>query len=891
MALAESSDVSAMMLTTGESTTQEAIGSLERQTLRPCQTIVVRNVSPFHHAINTGVAQVKAPFFVQVDADMILDPHCIAALRHAVRPNIGMVVAQLRDALVGQVVGIKLFRTKCFETSAFPDSISPDTDFVNAIEHAGWKIKYIGKKGASALDGWDSFGEHRPAYTPAYTYRKHLLEGSRYRYRRTLHAFLWRLHRLEESRHPLALLAQIGLARGLFLDGSRDLLGAGEFDDSFSQVDAFLHAPPTADTHRMPALALVEDAVQERFFTVYRRGAALRAAGDIAEFRRLMAEFEDREGSHLRWVCKVALCQGLLAHAGTGTAMEVDYERIRGFADPDHDAITKYAAAVGLDQFTVTGAVGAEYVASGNDEKPRYRKSQRAVIASVDGRGRPRITAPFKLFGHVACADPERLSGMVWCLDLLKAGYLHVHLPTNRGPKRVSLIGQLTRNFADRAALSRILPTSLDRTFRKLSRRRNPKYQPVAGRVLMIVPSFMLGGAERQMVAAAIGLVRRGYDVRVLAVNPIDDDLPNVEDELSRLNIATTVASDFPIPRGAGWALPDAGASSAFALSELPPWLAEKIGSVSLAIQHHRPAVIHAWLDVAAVIGGLAACGLGAPRIVAGQFSMSIRHHVDQAVGYLQSGYRRLARNPHVVMTNDSAAGAADFESWLGIGSGKIRAMYNGFESANIRKPAPDEMERFRAELGIPVGAPVVGSLIRFVEDKDPALWLDTAAETAKARPDVRFLLAGYGPMRDTIVDRAQTLGLGGRLILPGAVFDVGLVYALLDVVLLTSRVEGVPNVLVEAQAAGCAVVSVDVGGTPEAFIDGRTGRLVGQRSPRSLAEAVLATLADPDWCARARTEGPGFVATRFGFDRWISEILEAYGFPERAPESVSRPL
>src|SRR5689334_24475380 len=306
MASAEPSDVSAVVLTIGEPTTQEVMDSIGRQSLRPCETIVVRNVSPFHKAINTGVAQVKTPFFVQVDGDMILDPHCFAALRGGVGPSVGIVVARLRDELVGQVVGIKLFRTKCFETSVFTDSIAPDTDLVNAIEHAGWKTKYIGKTGAAEFDEWATLGEHRPTYTPAYTYRKHLMEGSRYRYRRTPHGFLWRLHRLEASPHPLALMSQIGLARGLFLAGTRDLLGTGQIDESFSQVDAFLHAQPNSGPRRATVPALMEGTIQEQFSVAYRTGAALFAAGDITEFLRLMAALSGGDNASLRWVCKVA---------------------------------------------------------------------------------------------------------------------------------------------------------------------------------------------------------------------------------------------------------------------------------------------------------------------------------------------------------------------------------------------------------------------------------------------------------------------------------------------------------------------------------------------------------------------------------------------------------
>jgi len=336
MVVPEPSDVSALVLSIGEPTTQAAIDSIDGQSLRPRETIVVRDVTPFHKAMNTGVAHVQTPFFVQVDADMILDPHCIAALRKGMRPHIGIVVARLRDALVGQVVGVKLFRTECFRAAAFPDSISPDTDFLNAIGLAGWKTNYIGQLESAESDQWDCFGEHRPAYTPAYTYRKHLLEGSRYRYRRSVSGFRWRLNRLEVSWHPSALLAQIGLARGLFLAGTRDLLGAGLIDESFPQLKAFLHVPPGTDPIRA-ASALAGDRAAERFDTAYRIGIALFADRDATEFRRLILALKDKGGSDMQWVSKVALCQGLLARCGDDAAIEADYDRLRELIGTDHD--------------------------------------------------------------------------------------------------------------------------------------------------------------------------------------------------------------------------------------------------------------------------------------------------------------------------------------------------------------------------------------------------------------------------------------------------------------------------------------------------------------------------------------------------------------------------
>jgi glycosyltransferase involved in cell wall biosynthesis len=133
---------------------------------------------------------------------------------------------------------------------------------------------------------------------------------------------------------------------------------------------------------------------------------------------------------------------------------------------------------------------------------------------------------------------------------------------------------------------------------------------------------------------------------------------------------------------------------------------------------------------------------------------------------------------------------------------------------------------------------------------------------------------------------RIEALGLRDRIVLPGAATDVGLIFAALDVLLLTSMTAGLPNVLIEAQAAGRPVVAPDVGGIGEAVSEGRTGRVVRERSPQRLAAAVMAILDDPEWIARVRSDAPDLVADRFGLDRMVRELLEVYGLSDAAPVS-----
>ena len=68
--MATNSDITAVVLSTGEAYTDRAIASVQRQTLPVADTVVVRGVSPFHRALNRGAAQVRTPFFAQVDVGL-----------------------------------------------------------------------------------------------------------------------------------------------------------------------------------------------------------------------------------------------------------------------------------------------------------------------------------------------------------------------------------------------------------------------------------------------------------------------------------------------------------------------------------------------------------------------------------------------------------------------------------------------------------------------------------------------------------------------------------------------------------------------------------------------------------------------------------------------------
>lgn len=320
------SDVSAVVLTLGEATTDEALAGLRRQTLPPHETIVIRGMSPFHQAINAGARQVTTPFFVQVDADMILDPGCLAALRGRVARNSGIVVGHLRDALIGTVVGVKLFRTRPYREVLMGDTISPDTDLGRALQRSGWRTVYVGRPPRNDPEAWPTLGEHRPDYRPEYTYRKYLLEGRRYRYRNNPNGIRWHFGRLEASRHGSATVAQVALANGIFLDSTRDLLGPLEPDAGFARMSGFLAEP---DRTRLEGGDRLDPpppraSLGESFELGYALGRELYRTGRSSSFRERVDAWHGSRTNDAVLVAKIGLCRGALAPDADTGAMAAD---------------------------------------------------------------------------------------------------------------------------------------------------------------------------------------------------------------------------------------------------------------------------------------------------------------------------------------------------------------------------------------------------------------------------------------------------------------------------------------------------------------------------------------------------------------------------------------
>jgi glycosyltransferase involved in cell wall biosynthesis len=152
------------------------------------------------------------------------------------------------------------------------------------------------------------------------------------------------------------------------------------------------------------------------------------------------------------------------------------------------------------------------------------------------------------------------------------------------------------------------------------------------------------------------------------------------------------------------------------------------------------------------------------------------------------------------------------------------------------------DRDGFRAEMGIPADAFVVGHVGRLGPEKNVGFLVRAVTAFLAVRPAARFLVVGAGPSMAEIRDGFERSGMTGRLHYPGVLREEKLAdaYHAMDVFAFSSRNETQGMVLTEAMASGVPVVAVDAPGVREAVEDGRNGFLLAEMSLPAFSGALL---------------------------------------------------
>lgn len=282
-----------------------------------------------------------------------------------------------------------------------------------------------------------------------------------------------------------------------------------------------------------------------------------------------------------------------------------------------------------------------------------------------------------------------------------------------------------------------------------------------------------------------------------------------------------------------------------------------------------RPHVLHTVLWSGNSYGRLAAVGLGIPLVITAERNVIARPPWQIRLE------RLLDRWTDCYLVNSQAI-VDTLVGRQGLSAGKIRVVHNGIDLSGIPAFDPDRRAA-RAALGFDPARRLVAGVGRLEEQKDYPTFLAAAERVAAAVPDVDFVIAGTGSLRSDLEAQADRLGLGGRVRFLGLRHDVPALLAGVDVLALTSRWEGLPNVVIEAMATGAVAVAADVGGVRELITHGESGLVVPPGQPETVARAVLDVLEGDELATRLRRAARDRIEGNFTLAAMVERTTDVY--------------
>lgn len=359
-------------------------------------------------------------------------------------------------------------------------------------------------------------------------------------------------------------------------------------------------------------------------------------------------------------------------------------------------------------------------------------------------------------------------------------------------------------------------------------------------RILLVIDTLELGGAERHTVNLGVALRNRGHRISVACSAG-----GQLYQELCAAGIRVHQLQPRPVKRR---------------LSMTYCWRLRRL------LKKERPDVLHAHCFASMAAATLATWGL--------PIALVLTEHSEarwQTAG-LRWLNRRLHRRAHGSIAVSASiarrlwkSGTQDVQSMLVIHN----AIPQDYAGRTARALSRHQMARPRCMSG----TSVVGVIARLQREKGVHVFLEALARL----PDVHGLILGDGPERSSLVEAVSVLGLHGRVRFLPPSLPSGAMLRRLDVLAVPSLTEGSPLVVLEAMTAGVPLVASQVGGIPELILNGEHGVLVSPGDSEALAIGIRRLLAQNGLAQRLSAAAQRRVGTTFPFDGMVRATERVY--------------
>jgi glycosyltransferase involved in cell wall biosynthesis len=356
-------------------------------------------------------------------------------------------------------------------------------------------------------------------------------------------------------------------------------------------------------------------------------------------------------------------------------------------------------------------------------------------------------------------------------------------------------------------------------------------------RLLLVVDSLEMGGAERQVVDLAVALRRKGYGITVAC-----SVAGELADALERADVPVRPLLKRLVKRH---------------LSLAYAWRLRR------SLKRENFDLVHAHIYASIAAAAIATLGMDVPLVITEHTEASwqrrrarwvsrwIYSRVERIIAVSTPIRRRLIERDDV------------HPDLITIVPNAMTSTSEPLADASL----PTELRE----------RPLVGVVARLQPEKGVEYFLRAAARVAAKFPEAHFVVAGDGPLRHELVALSEDLGLRERVHFLGFRSDASELMESLDVLVVPSLTEGSPLVTLEAMAAGVPVVASAVGGIPDQIRHDREGLLVPPGDAAAISDALLTLLRDPARASRLGEAARRRAASRFSHDTMVRRIEDVY--------------
>lgn len=406
-------------------------------------------------------------------------------------------------------------------------------------------------------------------------------------------------------------------------------------------------------------------------------------------------------------------------------------------------------------------------------------------------------------------------------------------------------------------------------------------YTPREQTVVLVGNSLCHGGAERQLVGLAQTFAAHGWKTHSLSLFQTPN-APSYESALKKCGVRPLRAAQEKVAP----ALLDQTKCFLCALPKelreamvaYPRDLAQLVAQTAAFFLRTKPSLVIAYLDWPSTIAGLAAQMVGVPKTVVSARShpptLFPHFYKPEAMPFFLEAYRYLAKRPSIILTNNGLKPCAAYAKWIGIPQKRVAFVPNGLAEVFQSKPPAADIKHKRRHLALAPNDLVMLGVFRLSAEKRPQKFLELFEKCAKLHANLHAVLCGDGPLREKLEGWVRKKKLESRVHLLGNIEDTHILMAGSALLVHTSSYEGMPNVMMEAQAMGLPIVCARVGGTEDVLAPALRPYSFSKSDWSGMEKACLTLLKNKERRKKLGAEARAYVKKTFSMRRVISSYL-----------------